>query len=69
MNIRQEILNTIEQLSDEQLAELLPLVLAMKTGKHEAFSSESSQTYQTWLSAENDIYDQIFADELAALQL
>ena len=65
-NIRQEILSLIGQLSDEQLAVLLPLVLSMRDNKGSAFSSETSQSYQDWVGAENDIYDEIFADDLAA---
>jgi hypothetical protein len=64
MNLRQNLVNLIEQLSDEQLAFLMPLVLSMHDKKNE-FSSESSQAYQDWLSPENDIYDEIFVDELA----
>ena len=29
------------------------------------FSSESSTAYQNWAGNENDIYDEVFADELA----
>ena len=29
------------------------------------FSCGSSTTYQNWVGAENDIYDKVFADELA----
>jgi hypothetical protein len=63
MSLRQEISILIEQLTDEQLAQLLPLIMAFK---EEAISSQSSQAYQAWVSSENDIYDQVFADELAA---
>jgi hypothetical protein len=64
MSLRQDITALIEQLTDEQIAILLPLVQSMKDNP--GFSIESSQAYQDWLSSENDIYDEIFADELAA---
>ncbi len=62
-NIRQKILSLIEQLSDEQLAVLLPLILSMQDNQ---VTNETSQAYQDWVGAENDIYDEIFADDLAA---
>ena len=65
-NIRQEILNLIGQLSDEQLSVLLPLIISMQENQDRVFSSETSQAYQNWVGAENDIYDEIFADDLAA---
>ncbi len=65
-NIRQEILNLIGQLSDEQLAVLLPLIISLQENQDSVFSNETSQAYQDWVGAENDIYDQIFADDLAA---
>ena len=65
-NIRQKIFSLIEQLSDEQLAALLPLIISMQNNQGSVISSETSQAYQDWVSAENDIYDEIFADDLAA---
>jgi hypothetical protein len=64
MSLRQDITALIEQLTDEQVAILLPLVQSMKDKPE--FSNESSQSYQDWLSSENDIYDETFADEMAA---
>ncbi len=68
MNIRQELLTVIEQLPDEQLSVLLNMALSLK-GKNnsdEIFELNTlqieSQAYQEWVSAENDIYDEIFAD-------
>jgi len=66
MTIRQEVLELIERLSDEQLNQLLPLLISTRNSASEAFSSESSQAYQHWLSSENNVYDELFADELAA---
>lgn len=66
MNIRQELLSAIEQLSDEELSVLLDLAVSLKNRKNAAQSIPLSQAYQDWLSAENDIYDEIFADELTA---
>lgn len=65
MTVREEILHLIAQLSDEQLADLLPIMLSFGQTQSEACSSESAQAYQEWVSPENDIYDQVFADELA----
>ncbi len=68
MNIRQELLTVIEHLPDEQLSVLLNMALSLK-GKNnsdEIFELNTlqveSQAYQEWVSAENDIYDEIFAD-------
>ncbi|HAX74358.1 MAG TPA: hypothetical protein DCY88_00600 [Cyanobacteria bacterium UBA11372] len=66
MNIRQEVLSLIEQLNDEQLLILLNLALCLKNGKFSVQSIVESEAYQEWLSAENDIYDKLFADELTA---
>lgn len=65
MNLRQDVLNLIEQLSDEQVASLLPLILSLRDRTAETVSSEASSAYQAWTGTENDIYDEIFADELA----
>lgn len=64
--IRQEALNLIGQLSDEQLSVLLPLIISIRNNQDRVFSNETSQAYQDWVSAENNIYDEIFADDLAA---
>ncbi|MEM9272751.1 MAG: hypothetical protein AAGA80_07280 [Cyanobacteria bacterium P01_F01_bin.143] len=61
--IRQKISRLIEQLSDEQLAVLLPLILSIQDNQ---VTKETSQAYKNWVGAENDIYDEIFADDLAA---
>ncbi|NJN56526.1 MAG: hypothetical protein HC879_03040 [Leptolyngbyaceae cyanobacterium SL_5_9] len=66
MDIRQKTLSLIEQLSDDQLAGLLPLLIEARDGQREDLSSETSQAYQEWLSSENDLYDEAFSDELAA---
>lgn len=66
MNIRQELLSAIEQLSDEELSVVLDLAISLKNRKNAAQSIPVSQAYQDWLSAENDIYDEIFADEFTA---
>jgi hypothetical protein len=65
MTTREEILNIIAQLSDDQLSALLPLILSRRDRQPEAFSSVASQSYQTWISPENDVYDELFADEMA----
>lgn len=65
MNIRQKLLTIIEQLPDEKLVILLNLALLFKGGKESVQPMLVSQAYQDWLSAENDIYDELFADELS----
>lgn len=68
MNIRQQLLTVIEQLSDEQLFALLNMALSMKGQNNSNQISQlntlqvESQAYQDWVCAENDIYDEIFAD-------
>ncbi len=62
MNIRQKLLTIIEQLPDEKLAILLNLALFLKNGKESVQLMLVSQAYQDWLSTENDIYDELFAD-------
>jgi hypothetical protein len=65
MNIRQKLLTLIEQLPEDKLPILLNLALFLKSGKEPIQPMQASQAYQDWLSAENDIYDELFADELA----
>ncbi|MEG4324403.1 hypothetical protein [Microcoleus sp. herbarium5] len=62
MNIRQKLLTIIEQLPDDKLETLLNLALFFKRGKASVQPMLVSQAYQDWLSAENDIYDELFAD-------
>ena len=62
MNIRQKLLTIIEQLPDDKLAILLNLALFLKNGKESVQLMLVSQAYQDLLSAENDIYDELFAD-------
>jgi cytoplasmic iron level regulating protein YaaA (DUF328/UPF0246 family) len=68
MQLRQDVLKMIEQFSDEQLARLMPLmILALRENQPiEQFPSEASTAYQAWVGEENDVYDEIFVDELAA---
>ncbi len=75
MELRQDLLNLIDQFSDEQLVLLMPVVLSFRENRSmvsdrpeviESFSSEASTSYQAWVGAENDVYDEIFLDELAA---
>ena len=68
MNIRQELLNLIEQMPDQQLSVLLNMAIALKdkSNSDHVFGLKSlqfeSQADQEWVSAKNDIYDEIFAD-------
>ncbi|MDZ8089890.1 MAG: hypothetical protein RMY16_30715 [Nostoc sp. DedQUE12b] len=66
MNIRQELLSLIEQLNNEQLSALLDLALSFKNGEKSVNPTVESQAYQDWVSPENDIYGEVFADELTA---
>ncbi|MEH2171107.1 MAG: hypothetical protein V7K41_31520 [Nostoc sp.] len=66
MSIRQKLLSVIEQLNDEQLSALLDLALSFKNGEKSVNPTVESQAYQDWVSPENDIYDEVFADELTA---
>jgi hypothetical protein len=65
MNVRQQLMTVIEQLSDEKLSPLLDLAILLKN-KEKNYPLTESQAYQDWVSAENDIYDELFADELTA---
>ena len=66
MQLRQDLLNLIGQLSDEQVALLMPLVLTLQDHYQvKQVSSETSGAYQAWVGAENDVYDELFVDELA----
>ncbi|MEG4816485.1 hypothetical protein [Microcoleus sp. K5-D4] len=62
MNIREKVLTIIEQLPEAKLETLLNLALFFKSGKEPIQPMLVSQAYQDWLSAENDIFDEIFAD-------
>jgi hypothetical protein len=62
MNIRQKLLTIIAQLPEDKLETLLNLALFLKSAKEPIQPMLVSQAYQDWLSAENDIYDEIFAD-------
>jgi hypothetical protein len=66
MSLREEVQALIEQMTDQQLAALLPFILQARDETEHVFSSATSEAYQNWISAENDIYDEVFADEFAA---
>jgi hypothetical protein len=66
MNIRQRMLDLVEQMSDEQLEILLPLAKSLINNQANIFSNETSHAYANWVGDENDIYDEVFADDLAA---
>lgn len=63
MNIRQKLLTIIEQLSEDKLATLLKLAVFLTKGKESVQPMLVSQAYQDWLSVDNDIYDELFANE------
>jgi hypothetical protein len=66
MHIREELLGVIEQLNDQQLSALLDLAISLKSKETSVNPTVESQAYQDWVSPENDIYDEVFADELTA---
>jgi hypothetical protein len=66
MKTRKELLDWVEQLSDEQLANLSPLALSIIENQSQSSLNQTSDAYKEWVSAENDVYDTIFANELAA---
>ena len=65
MNIREKMINLVEQMPEEQLAILFPLAQSIASNQSRIISSETSNAYESWVSTENDIYDEVFADDLA----
>ena len=65
MNIREKMINLVEQMPEEQLAILFPLAQSIINNQSHIISSETSNAYESWVSTENDIYDEVFADDLA----
>ena len=67
MNIEQKLSLAIQNLSSEQLESLLQLATALQNNTPDTlkFSEQiTSHAYQEWVSADNNIYDEIFADEI-----
>lgn len=62
MNIRQKLLTAIQQVPDEKLPILLNLAKSLQSAKEPIQPMLVSQAYQDWLSAENDIYDELFTE-------
>jgi len=65
MNIRQQLLDCIQNLPDEKLLPLLNLVVSYQSQENtEPIASASwqmsSHAYQDWVSDRNDIYDELF---------
>jgi hypothetical protein len=65
MDIRQELDRIVEQLNDQQLSTLLDFAIFFKSKEKATGTMLESQAYKDWLSVENDIYDEIFTDELS----
>ena len=65
MNIREKMINLVEQMPEEQLEILFPLAQSITNNQSRIISSETSNAYESWVSTENDIYDEVFADDLA----
>lgn len=66
MDNRQELLALIEQLSETQMSKLLDVALYLKSQDQNRASLPESKAYQSWVSSENDLYDELFADAVAA---
>ncbi|BDA68798.1 hypothetical protein RIVM261_017890 [Rivularia sp. IAM M-261] len=65
MNTRQKLELIIDQLNDEQLSTLLDFAVLLKSKEKTTVPMIQSQAYEEWLSSENDIYDELFSDELS----
>jgi hypothetical protein len=65
MDIRKKLKRVVEQLNEEELSTLLDFALFLQSKGKSAATMVESQAYRDWLSAENDIYDELFADELS----
>ena len=65
--VRQCLVEIIDSIPDDKLEVLLDFASYLKEkGQAEDFLSmqRGSKAYQDWLSSENDIYDEVFKDEL-----
>jgi hypothetical protein len=65
MNIRQQLLDYIEELPEEKLLSLLDFALTIQSQQNgEKIDVNSwqisSHAYQDWVSDDNDIYDELF---------
>ncbi len=65
MDMRQKLDRVVEQLNDQELSTLLDFAIFLKNREKATGTMLESQAYKDWLSAENDIYDEIFTDELS----
>lgn len=65
MNTRQKLELIMDELNDEQLSILLDSVVLLKSKEKTVVPMIQSQAYKEWLSSENDIYDELFTDELS----
>lgn len=64
---RQKLDEIISALSESKLNEIIDFAnyLKNKEEMEELFRMQaSSKTYMDWLSSENDIYDEVFKDEI-----
>ncbi|BAZ14333.1 hypothetical protein NIES4071_61760 [Calothrix sp. NIES-4071] len=65
MNTREKLELIIDQLNNEQLSTLLDFAVLLKSKEKTTVPMVQSQAYEEWLSNENDIYDELFADEFS----
>jgi hypothetical protein len=65
VNIRQKLEHVLENLNNEQLSTLLDFAVFLKSKEKATTPMVESQAYEQWLSTENDIYDELFADEIS----
>ncbi len=62
MNNRQKLLSAISQIPDEDLSALLEVAERLLKEKNALEPVFISQGYQDWVSADNDIYDELFTN-------
>ncbi len=65
MNNREKLERIVQQLNDEQISSLLDFAIFLKIKEKANTSILESQAYTDWLSSENDIYDELFNNELS----
>lgn len=65
MDIHEKLKRVVEQLNEEELSALLDFGIFLQYKRKSAATMVESQAYRDWLSAENDIYDELFTDELS----
>ncbi|MEH1929057.1 MAG: hypothetical protein V7K14_16360 [Nostoc sp.] len=65
MDIPEKFKRVVEQLNEEELSTLLDFAIFLQSKGKSAATMVESHAYTDWLSAENDIYDELFTDQLS----